>query len=130
MERGNRMRIEIDESELIGLKSTIRLLSRELEVERNENQSLQDKLSSAKITIRTELEPRIQAEKISYDGWVTNPRGLVECETFIDMVDEILYYVEDNLEHFDWEDKEGELYPRVLFALKQELEEVGDEEES
>ncbi len=41
-------------------------LKREIDRLRSENGSLEFK-------IRTELEPRIQRERRSYDAWVTNP---------------------------------------------------------
>lgn len=45
------------------------------EIEKLEHQLKECKLenSSLKFKIDTELEPRLRAERASYDAWVTNP---------------------------------------------------------
>lgn len=54
------------------LRWQLRDKNNQIEDLQEEIKSLQRKLDSAEYRIRTELEPRIQREKRSYDCWVTN----------------------------------------------------------
>lgn len=50
-----------------------RELEREIEQLKNELQSCKDEKDHLQFVIDTELEPRLQMERRSYDAWVTNP---------------------------------------------------------
>ena len=55
------------------LQYEIRRLKRENENLKEDVNRLRDNFDSAQFRIDTELEPRIQREKRSYDDWATNP---------------------------------------------------------
>ena len=50
-----------------------RELEREIEQLKNELQSCKDEKDHLQFVIDNELEPRLKAERQSYDAWVTNP---------------------------------------------------------
>lgn len=54
------------------LRWQLRDKNSQIEDLQEEIRNLQRKLESAECRIKTELEPRIQREKRSYDYWVTN----------------------------------------------------------
>ena len=51
----------------------IRRLEETIDTLKRTNADVERENYSLKYTIRTELEPRINAEKRRYDNWVTNP---------------------------------------------------------
>ena len=55
------------------LRYEIRRLKRENEELKEDVNRWRDKFNSANFRIETELEPRIQREKRSYDNWATTP---------------------------------------------------------
>ena len=50
-----------------------RELEREIEQLKDELQSCKDEKDHLQFVIDNELEPRLKAERRSYDAWVTNP---------------------------------------------------------
>lgn len=54
------------------LRWQLRDKNNQIEDLQEEIRNLQRKLDNAEYRIKTELEPRIQREKRSYDCWVTN----------------------------------------------------------
>lgn len=85
--------------------------------------SERDKRTSAEWRIERELEPRIKAEERAYDLWLAEDTGAMECECFCDKLDELVHMVEEDELYFDWAVKDGDLYERVLYFLKEYLKE-------
>lgn len=85
--------------------------------------SEKDKRISSEWRIEHELEPRIKAEKVSYDFWLKEDTGIREYEDFCDQLDEMVSMVEDNEIYFEWDDKDGDLYEKVLDLIKEYLKE-------
>ena len=74
--------------------------------------------------IEHELEPRIKAEKTSYGFWLKEDTGARECEEFCNKLDELVDLVKDTNEViFDWDYKDGDLYDKVLYLIKEHLKE-------
>lgn len=82
-----------------------------------------DKRTSAEWRIERELEPRIKAEERAYDLWLAEDVGAEACECFCDQVDELVSMVEDNEVCFEWDTKNGDLYERVLYLIREHLRE-------
>lgn len=82
--------------------------------------SERDKRSSAEWRIEKELEPRIKAERDSYDRWVSTDTGAEACDCFSSLLDEIIDFVEnpDNEKYMDWEDANGDLEQKILYLIK------------
>ena len=83
--------------------------------------SEKNKRTSAEWRIEHELEPRIKTERISYDFWLTEDTGAREFEKFCNKLDELVDLVEDNETCFEWDDKDGDLYEKVLDLIKEYL---------
>jgi hypothetical protein len=79
-----------------------------------------DKRTNAEWRIEQELEPRIEAEKDSYDRWVSTDTGERACESFSSLIDELIDFVEnpDNKKYMEWEDPYGEFEEMLLFLIK------------
>lgn len=85
--------------------------------------SERDGRASAEWRIEHELNPRIKAEKTSYDFWLKEDTGRREYEDFCDQLDELVNMVEDNEVYFEWDNKDGDLYEKVLDLIKEYLKE-------
>ena len=59
-------------------------------------QAERDRRSSAEWRIEKELEPRIKAEERAYDLWLAEDTGAEACESFSQLVGEMIDFVEDN----------------------------------
>ena len=68
---------------------TLRKYQEDLESER-------DRRNSAEWRIEKELEPRIKAERDSYDRWVSTDTGERACESFSGLIDELIDFVENS----------------------------------
>lgn len=79
-----------------------------------------DRRSSAEYRIERELEPRIKAEKDSYDRWVSQDTGAEACDYFSSLIDQLIEFVEnpDNEKYIDWEDADGDLEQKILYLIK------------
>lgn len=87
-------------------------------------QSETDRRTSAEWRIERELEPRIKAEERAYDLWLAEDTGARECECFCYKLDELVDLVKDTNEIiFDWDYKDGDLYDKVLYLIKEHLKE-------
>lgn len=92
----------------------------------NQNRQLSQKLQEitedrdhAEFRIRTELEPRIQQERTTYDFWVKQQTGEEQCDYFCSTIDKLCDYVdEQNEDFFDWDWNKGDLYEMILFLIK------------
>jgi len=96
---------------------TVTKYKEELELER-------DRRSSAEWRIEKELEPRIKAEKNSYDRWVSQDTGERACESFSSLIDELIEFVEnpDTEKYMDWEDSNGDLEQKILYLIKNRVD--------
>lgn len=81
--------------------------------------SERDKRISSEWRIEHELEPRIKAEKTSYDFWLKEDTGARECEEFCNKLDELVNMVENNEVCFEWDNKDGDLYEKFLYWIKE-----------
>ena len=82
-----------------------------------------DKRISSEWRIEHKLEPRIKAEKSSYDFWLKEDTGIREYKDFCNQLDEMVSMVEDNEVYFEWDNKDGDLYEKVLDLIKEYLKE-------
>ena len=83
-----------------------------------------DKRTSAEWRIEKELEPRIKAECNSYDRWVLTDTGETVCDSFSDLIDELIDFVKnpDNERYMEWEDARGNLEQKILYLLKNRVD--------
>lgn len=83
-------------------------------------ESERDRRSSAEWRIEKELEPRIKAEKDSYDRFVSTDTGERACESFSSLIDELIDFIEnpDTKKYMEWEDPYGDLEEMILFLIK------------
>lgn len=82
--------------------------------------SERDRRNSAEWRIEKELEPRIKAERDSYDRWVSTDTGAEACDCFSSLLDELIDFVEaeDNKKYMEWEDATGDLEQKILYLIK------------
>ena len=85
--------------------------------------SEKDKRISSEWCIEHELEPRIKAEKIILWFLVKEDTGIREYKDFCNQLDEMVSMVEDNEIYFEWDDKDGDLYEKVLDLIKEYIKE-------
>jgi len=87
-------------------------------------ESERDKRGHAEWRIEQELEPRIKAEKASYDRWVSTDTGAEACYCFSSLLDELIDFVEnpDNEKYMDWEDAAGDLEQKILYLIKNKVD--------
>lgn len=112
------MTVEIDKYELERLQWQLSKyigkcadLEKQLEKEKEQNCCLQ-------FRIYNELEPRIKAERNSYDRWVSEDPGCRACECFESKLDGLIAFVDENKDMFDWEDRCGDLFCKILYLIK------------
>lgn len=113
-------------AEILVNKDYIEQLKYKIEKLTKQNQQLTkelsqttDNLNHAEFRIQTELEPRIEQEKRSYDAWVTYDRVAEQCDHFEYLVDELCNFVGSEYgECFDWEEADGDLYQMILYLIK------------
>ena len=89
---------------------------------KEELKSETDKRMSADFRIRTELEPRIKAERDSYDRWVSTDTGAEACDCFSSLLDELIEFVEENEKYMEWEDANGDLEQKILYLIKNRVD--------
>lgn len=80
--------------------------------------SEKDRRSSAEWQIEKELEPRIKAEKDSYDRWVSTDTGAEACECFLSLLDKLIDFVEDNDKYMEWDSCSGDLEEMILYLIR------------
>lgn len=80
--------------------------------------SERDRRTSAEWRIERELEPRIEAEKRSYDLWLAEDTGAEACEGFSFLIDEMINFVEDNEKYMDWDNTSGDLEEMILYLIR------------
>lgn len=111
-------KIEIEEFELKKLEDKLMKYIEYCNKLENKLKESQEENGRLDFRIRTELEPRIAAEKRSYDAWVSQDTGSIQCESFSGMVDDLIDFVEDNAQYMDWEDSNGGLEEKILYLIK------------
>ena len=87
-------------------------------------ESERDRRSHAEYRIEQELEPRIKAERDSYDRWVSTDTGAEACECFSSLLDELIDFVKnpDNEKYMDWEDADGDFEQKILYLIKNRVD--------
>jgi hypothetical protein len=87
-------------------------------------QAERDKRTHAEFRVENELEPRIKAEERAYDRWVSTDTGAEACECFSDLINELINFVEDtdNSKHMEWEDASGDLEQKILYLIKNRVD--------
>ena len=90
-------------------------------------QSERDRRTSAEWRIERELEPRIKAEEQAYDRWVSTDTGAEVCDAFCYQVDELVSMVEDDEVCFEWDNKNGDLYEKVLYLINEHIREKNND---
>lgn len=100
------------------LKDKIQRLQWNKEILEGKLKEKQQENDSLNFRIQHELEPRIQAEKRSYDAWASydpSPEGIEHWQS---LLDEMISMVEDNPAWFDWEEGTGEMDEKILYVIK------------
>lgn len=111
--------ITVRKSYIDDLKYKISKLQDTISFLKQENRKLQKDRDYAEFRIRTELEPRIQQERTTYDFWVKQQTGEEQCDYFCSTIDKLCDYVDEQNEgFFDWEWDKGDLYEMILFLIK------------
>lgn len=111
--------ITIQQSYIDDLKYKISKLQDTISSLKQENCKLQEGKDHAEFRIRTELEPRIQQERTTYDFWVKQQTGEEQRDYFCSTIDKLCDYVdEQNEDFFDWDWDKGDLYEMILFLIK------------
>lgn len=124
--------ITVRKSYIDDLKYKISKLQDTISFLKQENRKLQEDRDHAEFRIRTELEPRIQQERTTYDFWAKQQTGEEQCDYFCSTIDKLCNYVdEQNESFFDWEWDKGDLYEMILFLIKnrEEIDEYRISEE-
>ena len=87
-------------------------------------ESERERRSSAEWRIEKELEPRIKAERDSYDRWVSTDTGERACESFSGLIDELIDFIDDpdNANYMDWEEADGNLEQKILYLIKNRVD--------
>lgn len=112
------MLVEIDEHELWRLKDQLNQYKQKCADLEKQLDQAQDENNHLKFRVDNELEPRIKAEHDSYDRWVTEDPGCRACECFESKLDDLIAFVDENKEMFDWEDNCGDLSCKILYLIK------------
>ena len=115
-------KIEVDRYYLERLEYNYKQRGYKIDELKEKIHELEQKNEHSEMVIRTELEPRIERERSSYDSWVTTDWGAEASEAFADQVYDLYSEVEDNPNYYDWEDKDGDLAQKVLWVIKKEME--------
>lgn len=111
--------ITVQKSYIDDLKYKISKLQDTISFLKQENRKLQEDCDYAEFRIRTELEPRIQQERTTYDFWVKQQTGEEQCDYFCSTIDKLCDYVDEQNEvFFDWDWGEGDVYEMILFLIK------------
>lgn len=108
---GEERRVSKLEDTIAQLRAQVRELTSILE-------KVMDERDSAQFRIRNELEPRLRSEKASYDSWVSEPSGIRAAECFDGKLKDLIDFVNENVELFDWEDADGDLTCKILYLIK------------
>lgn len=77
-----------------------------------------DRRTSAEWRIERELEPRIKAEERAYDFWLAEDTGAVACESFSQLIGEMIDFVEDNDKYMEWDSPCGDLEEMILYLIR------------
>lgn len=111
--------ILVDSYYIERLKDKINKLSSQVFKLNQELKKTTEDRDNAEFRIRTELEPRIQQERTTYDLWVKQQTGEEQCDYFCSTIDKLCDYVDEQNEgFFDWGLGEGDLYEMILFLIK------------
>lgn len=111
--------ITVQKSYIDNLKYEISKLQDTISFLKQEKRKLQEDYDNSEFHIRTELEPRIQQERTTYDFWVKQQTGEEQCDYFCSTIDKLCDYVdEQNEDFFDWDWDKGDLYEMILFLIK------------
>lgn len=111
--------ILVDSYYIERLKDKIDKLSSQVFKLNQELKKTTEDRDNAEFRIRTELEPRIQQERTTYDFWVKQQTGEEQCDYFCSTIDKLCDYVdEQNEAFFDWDWDKGDLYEMILFLIK------------
>lgn len=96
---------------------TLKKYKEDLESERK-------RCSHAEWRVEQELEPRIKAERDSYDRWVSTDTGERAYESFSNLIDELIDFVEnqDTKKYMEWEDANGDLEQKILYLIKNRVD--------
>ena len=112
------MIIEIDKNELERLQYQLSQYKQKCADLEKQLDQAQDKNYHLQFRIDNELEPRIKAERASYDAWVTEDPGCRCADCFESKIDDLIKFVKDNKEMLDWEDNQGDLVCKILYLIK------------
>lgn len=105
------------------LRHTISHLERKVEEYSEEIKRLKELSNKYRFKIETELKPRIEAEKRSYDFSISSDTGEDACAAFEYYVESLFDLIEDYPVYFEWDSKNGDRSEKVLYYLKRLLDE-------
>lgn len=115
--------VNITEAYLEELRDTISRLQMKLDEYYKEIEKLKRLNNEYKFKIKTELEPRIESEKRSYDFSISSDTGEDACAAFEYYVKSLFNLIEDYPVYFEWDYKNGNRSEKVLYYLKRLLDE-------
>lgn len=95
---------------------------------KREKQELEEQLNKLRLDkeglefrIEQELEPRLRHEASCYDAYVSYDKAAEACESFVCKVDELIEMVKENPRYYCFEDRDGDVVEKILWAIKQEV---------
>ena len=112
------MTVEIDKYELERLQYQLSKYKQKCADLKKQLDQAQDKNYHLQFRVDNELEPRIKAEHASYDRWVSEDPGCRAAECFESKLDDLIKFVDENEEMFDWADNQGDLTCKILYLIK------------
>lgn len=112
------MTVEIDKYELERLQWQLSKYKEKCADLEKQLDQAQDKNYHLQFRVDNELEPRIKAEHASYDCWVSEDLGCRAAECFESKLDDLIKFVDENEEMFDWADNQGDLTCKILYLIK------------
>ena len=112
------MTIEINKDELERLQWQLSKYKQKCDDLEKQLDQARDKNYHLQFRVDNELEPRIKAEHAAYDRWVAEDPGCRAAECFESKLDDLIKFVDDNKEMFDWEDNQGDLVCKILYLIK------------
>lgn len=112
------MTVEIDKYELERLQWQLSKYKQKYADLEKQLAQAQDKNYHLQFRVDNELEPRIKAEHASYDRWVSEDSSCRAAECFESKLDDLIKFVDENKEMFDWDDRQGDLTCKILYLIK------------
>lgn len=113
--------VEVDKFWLEQLKDNYKELRQNYVDLKEKYNKLNDFNSSNEYRIKTELEPRLQWEKSTYDCHLGEQTGEEQCGSFENLLEQMINLVRDNEVYFEWGEEDGNLSERIVSLITKDL---------